>query len=114
LCRWLRNHALTKTSNNTHAAQVQRARGAAGQGAAGVAATARCARDECPFRALLLAWSLQKRQRTEVNGAGRRGVVAAGSAGKLLPPGGVGRSDRANNCLPAIAIFGTGTMFRSP
>jgi hypothetical protein len=45
-------------SNNTHAAQVQRARGAAGQGAAGVAATvtatARCARDECPFRALLL------------------------------------------------------------
>ena len=95
-------------NNNTHAAQVQRARGAAGQGAAGVAATAtaRCARDECPFRALLLAWSQQKRQRTEVIGAGRRGVVAVGSAGKLRPP----RSPEASaaptgpNCMPAIAI----------
>lgn len=49
-------------------------------------ATARCARDECPFRALL-AWSLHKRQGTEVE---RRWTSRPQAP--------------ANNYLPAIAI----------
>lgn len=78
MCRWLRNHPAP--------AQVQRARGATGQGATGETATARCARDECPFRALL-AWSLQKRQGTQVE---RRWTSRPQAP--------------ANNYLPAIAI----------
>ena len=105
LCRWLRNHAVTQNYNNGVRMQMQlrfsvRAVPPGRERSAWRRRRRRGARVTSVHSA---RWSLQKSSPSD-----RR-------AGKLRPPGGVGLSDRSNNCLPAIAIesipqliFGTG------